>query len=219
MPQPTTEIFYPCSDGQPMGETDVHIAWIIRLRDIMKYRHRTQRVYVGADMFIYWVEGENGNPVCPDVFVVKDCPPDPPRRRFLTWEEGQVPHVVFEIVSLSSTRRDRQDKVGIYADMGVAEYYLYDPEGFTSTPLQGHRLVEGEYITIEPDAAGRMKCNELGFTLEVNESDLVLRDLKTGDLLLTEAEAEAVARKAAEAEVARLRKLLDEQSRSEDGGE
>ncbi len=29
------EIDYPESDGQPIGETDLHIGWIIRLRDML----------------------------------------------------------------------------------------------------------------------------------------------------------------------------------------
>jgi hypothetical protein len=34
------QIEYPESDGEPLGETDLHIHWIIRLRDILKYRYR-----------------------------------------------------------------------------------------------------------------------------------------------------------------------------------
>jgi hypothetical protein len=67
------QIEYPESDGQPIGETDVHIHWMIRLRDILKHRYRSARVYVAADLMLYYVEGNPAKVVSPDVFVVKDC--------------------------------------------------------------------------------------------------------------------------------------------------
>jgi hypothetical protein len=34
------EIEYPETDGKPMGETDVHRLWMIRLYDLLKHRYR-----------------------------------------------------------------------------------------------------------------------------------------------------------------------------------
>jgi hypothetical protein len=44
------EIEYPESDGQPMGETDLHRNWMIRLFDLLSNRYRGQRTYVGCDL-------------------------------------------------------------------------------------------------------------------------------------------------------------------------
>jgi hypothetical protein len=46
------EIEYPETDGEPMGETDWHIHWTLRLRELFKRRHRDQWVYVASDLFV-----------------------------------------------------------------------------------------------------------------------------------------------------------------------
>lgn len=91
-------IDYPESDDKPMGETDWHIDWTLRLRDMLKVRYRGQQVYVASDLLLYYHEGVPQDFVVPDGFVVLDC--DPSRRRFFkTWEEQRIPNVVFEFTS------------------------------------------------------------------------------------------------------------------------
>ena len=216
------EIDYPESDGQPMGETDLHIEWIIRLRDMLKWRYRGQKVYVGADLLLYFQEGEPIRHVVPDVFVVLDC--DSGRRRtFKTWEEGRVPTAVFEITSLSSRRKDSVFKPDIYADIGVAEYFLFDPSGdYLAPSLQGYRRVGDKFDPILPATDGWLVCQSLGIELLLQSDDLILRDAGSGHELMTEAEAktaeveaktaeanrESAARRKAEAELERLRSEL-----------
>ena len=99
--QVADQIDYPESDGKPMGETDLHRDWMVRILDILRYRYRRQRVYVASDLLLYYVQGVPWKFVVPDDFVVLDC--DPQRRRvFKTWEEGKAPDVVFEVTSRSS---------------------------------------------------------------------------------------------------------------------
>jgi hypothetical protein len=94
-------IDYPESDGRPMGETDWHIEWTLRLRDMLKLRNRGQKVYVASDLLLYYNEGVPRDFVVPDGFVVLDCE-QRPRRVFKTWEEQRVPNVVFEFTSASN---------------------------------------------------------------------------------------------------------------------
>jgi Uma2 family endonuclease len=183
-------IDYPESDGKPMGETDWHIDWTLRLRDMLKYRYRDQRVYVGSDLLLYYHEGVPRDFVVPDGFVVLDC--DPQRRRvFKTWEEKRVPNVVFEFTSASTRRSDEFFKPRTYAEIGVAEYFIFDPHSeYLSPALQGFRLTdECSYIRIEPDKSGRLESRELGLTLELDSSDLVIRDAASGQMLPTQADA------------------------------
>ena len=62
-------IDYPESDGRPMGETDWHIEWTLRLRDMLKLRYRGQKVYVASDLLIYYHEGVPRDFVVPDGFT------------------------------------------------------------------------------------------------------------------------------------------------------
>ena len=197
--QTIDQIEYPESDGRPMGETDVHIDWMIRLRDILRFRYLGQQVYVGTNLLVYYVEGEPSRFVVPDDFVVKDC--DPRRRRtFKVWEEGRVPNVVFEVTSRSSRREDQVYKQQIYAQLGVHEYFLYDPTAeYLNPPLQGYRLEGGNYVRIEPDDSGAIRSDELGVLLRLERGDLVLVDLQSGEELMTRAETAEAARAAADA--------------------
>ncbi|MBW3599791.1 MAG: Uma2 family endonuclease, partial [Planctomycetes bacterium] len=67
------EIEYPESDGLPMGETDLHRWWMIRIADWLRWRYHGERVYVSGNLLIYPEEGNIYRHVSPDCFVVLDC--------------------------------------------------------------------------------------------------------------------------------------------------
>lgn len=187
--QTPADIEYPETDGEPMGETDLHRNWIARLYDLMRYRYREQHVYVGSDLLLYFEEGNPRKFVVPDIFVVKESDPGM-RRTFRIWDEGRVPDVVFEVTSKATRSNDEVFKPKAYAHIGVRELFLYDPTGdYLKTRLQGYRLGDGEYMRIEPDAAGRLDCEELGFQLSISDGDLILHDSETNAVLQTPAEA------------------------------
>ena len=205
-----TSIEYPESDGRPMGETDWHIESTLRLRELLKHRYRGQNVYVASDLLVYYNEGVLQDYIVPDGFVVLDCSPQR-RRIFQTWKEQRVPNVVFEFTSKSTRRTDEVFKPRIYAEIGVAEYFLYDPQDEYLKPcLQGYRLAgEGTYVRIDFNAQGQLESLQLGVTLEV-DGELVLRDTVTGQALLTEAESLARRNQEIEKELQRLRRELEE---------
>jgi Uma2 family endonuclease len=208
-------IEYPESDGMPMGETDLHRGWMFRVYELLRRRYAGEQVYVGCDLLVYYVEGYPRRFCVPDVFVVKDCPPGN-RRIFQTWVEGRTPDDVFEITSLATRREDELFKPQTYAQIGVKEYFLYDPTSeYLSSPLLGFRLEEDQHKPIVPDSAGAFESRELGLRLWLDESGLVLSDARTLQPLLTDAEAatlkaeqESRARQAAEEENRRLREEL-----------
>lgn len=187
------KIDYPESDGKPMGETDLHRDWMVRLLEIFRQRYIGQQVYIASDLLLYYVEGTPTKYVVPDCFVVLNC--DPQRRRtFLTWKEGRVPDVVFEVTSRSTSSVDYIDKLAIYEQMGVQEYYLYDPTAeYLDPSLQGYRLTNGDLHAI-PTMGGRIRCNMLGVDLFLNGLDLVIVDSQTGIEQLTKADSEELAR-------------------------
>jgi Uma2 family endonuclease len=203
------QVEYPESDGHAMGETDLHRDWMVRILDIFRYRYRGQRVYVASNLLVYYEEGVPRKFVVPDDFVVLDC--DPRRRRvFKTWKEGKAPQVVFEVTSRSTRRDDESLKPQVYERIGVQEYFLYDPSGeYLRPPLQAFRFRQGQgFVAVAPDDDGSLTCQTLDIRASLERSQLVLADLRSGQRLLTEAEAERAARRAAEARVAELQAEL-----------
>ena len=83
--------------------------------------------------------------VAPDVMVAVGVD-DSLRDSWVIWQEGKAPDFVLEVASESTWKRDRDEKPAIYASMGVAEYFLYDPVGGRLDPrLQGYALRGGAY--------------------------------------------------------------------------
>lgn len=204
------EIDYPESDGRPMGETDLHRWWMIRIYDLLKYRYRDEDVYVGSDLLLYYVEGDIKKFVVPDDFVVLDSKSEF-RRIFKIWTEQRVPNVVFEVTSRKTRRHDERTKPNIYANIGVKELFLYDPTlDYLNPALQGYRLVEGQYVPLSSNGMGALECRELGLLLRLDRERLVIQDAATREPLLTEAEALEEELAAARKEAAELRfKLME----------
>jgi len=129
MPQPTTEIVYPESDGEPMGENTLQIQWIITLMNgFQAYFRDRPDVFVAADLFWYPVEGRPKRVTAPDLMFAFGRPKGH-RPSYKQWEEsGVAPQVVFEVLSPSNTHRTRGNLLKFYARHGVEEFYEYDPD-------------------------------------------------------------------------------------------
>jgi Uma2 family endonuclease len=199
LPGTVPDPLYPDSDEENEGETDFHVQALIWLREALKmFFARVRDVYVAADMFWYW---EQGNPrACraPDVMVAKDVG-NHLRRSFRSWEEGGIrPCTIFEIVSERTVHEDLEDKRILYESLGVPEYFLFDPEGpYLTPPLQGFRLRKGRYVPMQPTSDGSLTSRELGLRLTPEGSMLRLRNARTGRRVLTHSEqAERASRQA-----------------------
>jgi Uma2 family endonuclease len=193
------DIEYPESDGEPMGETDLHIAWMFRLRDLFMYRYRGENVYVACNLLMYYEEGNPQKFLVPDVFVVKDCDPGM-RRTFRIWDEERIPDVVFEVTSKATRADDESFKPQRYAQIGVRELVLYDPTGdYLQTQLQLYRLEDGVYVRVEPDVNGALESEELNLLVLLDDGELVLRDRTSGQSLRTHGEAAEELAQAAQA--------------------
>jgi Uma2 family endonuclease len=192
------EIYYPESDGEPMAETELHLDEMVYVWQSLKKRFRAQPdVFVGANLFLYYRKGDPAAVVAPDGFVVKGVPKRLPgnrkRRTYRLWEEGQAPCFVLETTS-ASTRREDRDKKEIYEQLGVDEYFQFDPEGDYLEPrLQGLRLVDGRYREVQPEPDGSLLSKATGVLFRADGCELRLTDAATGSpLLREEAEAEAL---------------------------
>ena len=227
-------IEYPDSDGEPMAENDHQLtAMLDAISTLREWFDDQEDVYAGGDMLIYYKMNDNETRVAPDVFVVFGTNREK-RNSWIVWREGKAPDIVMELASGSTWRRDMREKRDIYAEMGVIEYWRFDPtSNYFSPPLIGERLGDGEYTTVElitsREGILRGHSTVLGLDICVLPDgnmrfyDPVSRQwlrthgesedaLKASEALLQEAESalgkEAAARATAEQELRMLREEL-----------
>lgn len=208
---------YPESDGKPMAETDFHIQAIIRIRQILEAHFQDRLdVYISGNIMMYDIEGPERTGVSPDILVSLGIG-QKLRRTYKVWEEGKSPDFVMELSSKGTFQNDLVEKVTLYAEMGIREYFLYDVDRrYLPEPLIGFRLSEGRYIEIPMNVDGGIPSLTLGVSFHLLDEGLGIYDVAAGQWLRTlaetataRAEQEAAARRQAEAETARLREEIE----------
>ena len=201
---PSAAVDYPSSDGKPLAENDAQLAAILYAVSALRVYYAARAdVYVSGDLLIYYEESNPRVAVAPDAFVVFGVE-DRVRMNYKVWEEGKGPEFVLEVASRSTWREDVGRKLGVYAELGVTEYFLYDPRGEYLAPrLQGHRLVGGVYegqVSVESiDRTLTLRSETLGLELRVKGGELRFHDPATGRNLLSHHEEHIARRKEAAA--------------------
>ena len=165
-------IVYPSSDGEPLSENDFQFTVIIETAAFLRHRYTARPdVYVGGNLLMYYRMNDNQTRVSPDVFAVFGVTDKSPRHSWIVWREGKPPDFVLEVAAPVTWRREGAAKRDIYAEMGVTEYWRFDPTGECfSPPLAGERLGDdGQYhpIPLDTDADGslRSRSDVLGLDL------------------------------------------------------
>lgn len=149
---PKAEIFYPSSDGEPVAETFVHLYALLVTLEVLKQYLEGQQATVLGNQFLYYAQGFPRLRVAPDVMVIFNVAPGG-RDNYKIWQEGEVPSVIFEMTSKGTENQDQIFKKTLYEQLGVQEYWLFDPKDeWVEGQLQGYRL-QGETYT--PIADGR----------------------------------------------------------------
>ncbi len=143
-----TAIHYPTGDGQPVAETFAHLYAILMTIEVLRLYLRGQQATVLGNQYLYYEQGIPSKRVAPDVFVIFGVEPGG-RDNYKIWEEGSVPSVTFEMTSPSTKKEDDGPKKKLYAQIGVQEYWQFDPNGeWIKEQLRGYRLEKGEYQLI-----------------------------------------------------------------------
>ena len=225
-------LVYPESDGEPMAESPKHQQVMIDCMDILRSHFRGfVDVYIAGNMLLYYEEGNPRKSVSPDVFMVRGLSKKD-LRTYKTWEQPSTLDFVLEVASPSTYAKDFNEKKAIYEQiLRVKEYCIYDPYHEIDPSFVGFRLVGDAYEEIA-FVEGRLPCETL--SLELGERDGVLRLydpvtemwLGTSPERVDEANAraseaetrvseEARARREAEAELEKLRAVLQRLQNSE----
>ncbi len=157
------EIVYPSSDGEPVAESFVHLYALLATLEVLRQYLDEQQAVVLANQFLYYSQGFPKLRVAPDVMVIFGVEPGD-RDNYKIWQEGEVPSVVFEMTSKGTRANDETFKKTLYAQLGVQEYWLFDPRGEWLEPaLQGYRLHRDEY---EPITDGHSEVLKLRLEAE-----------------------------------------------------
>lgn len=193
-------IVYPASDGEPVAETDIHRDLMFELIGALKaYFQAAPDVYISGNLFIYYVEGKPARRVAPDLFVVRGVGKHE-RRVYKLWEEGVVPEVVIELSSRQTWKEDLERKRRLYAQLGVKEYFIFDPEyGYLIETLVGYSLRNGRYVHLKVKDR-RVMSAVLGLELVDTGQTLRLFNPQTNSFLPTRAEQEQAQRQAEKAQ-------------------
>jgi Uma2 family endonuclease len=119
-----------------MGETAVQAALIHYLVDVLRWLFREQRCAVYENLNFYRTSNAREYPLAPDIAVIKGVSYQDIR----SWRVSKSgpPQVVLEILSEETWKRDLQEKPASYEQMGVHEYFAYDPN--TSPVAKAQRI-------------------------------------------------------------------------------
>jgi Uma2 family endonuclease len=189
--QPVPPVGYD-DDGYPYEDSSVSEGW--NHDDARRYLQNALRArYDGredalaiADMSLFFEQGTRHALVVPDValaFNVRGLRDGKPLS-YKVWEQGETPDFVMEVLSKKTWRKDVRRKPGLYADLGVEEYWVFDPDRVSDgPPLWGGLLSAGAYATLPELPHGGFHSPLLDLELFHEGDQLRCRIPETGEVI------------------------------------
>ncbi len=229
---------YVCPGPEHLREDMLQAEHVAELDQVLRSHFSSlSDAVVDSGGFLFYDEDDmSRHRVRPDLSVVFGVDAEAMRKRdgFVVHEVGKPPDFALEVASRTTRRRDTGIKRVLYAEIGIGEYWRFDPKGglYYGYELAGETLSEGEYrpidLTVEEDGMIWGYSPTLDLCLCVKDQRMLLYDRKTGSYLRNYAQEQAAhqetaaerdtaaaerdternARQAAEAEAARLREEL-----------
>jgi Uma2 family endonuclease len=155
-------------EEEDMPDNSLQDTLVFYLRSVLKWLYRLEDWAVPGNFLLIKA---NVGKAAPDIAVLKgytnlqrrlERPKswviDPPKR--------PAPPIVFEISSESTWQKDLDEKVVLYGQMGVKEYFAYDPDSprtWVGRPerLLGWRYADGQPQELAPDQRGWLWSEEI----------------------------------------------------------
>lgn len=178
----------------------------------------SDHVFIDMNTIVYYEPTDRNRRFQPDIYIAfgVDAAAIMRRNGYVIWEAGKPPDFALEVASESTANNDTGWKRDRYAQVGIREYWRFDPSGGN---LYG-RCLEGEYLenavyrpfTIRTDADGVTWGYSplLNLNLRCNAGTLELQDPDTGEIL-SDRRGERVAKEIAQAALRERDELLEEQ--------
>lgn len=185
------------TEEDEMPENTAQFNLIIYFVSLLRWHYETKDWFTIGNLSII---APGQNPIAPDVAVFKGVEPEEELTELSSWRIGEpnrpAPAVVFEIASERTWREDLNMKPARYGQMGVQEYFVYDPKRlqlWSGARLRGWLYnSEGQVQPVEADENGWLWSNELQAWLVDDRPYLRLYDSQK-QLILTKAEAQQTA--------------------------
>lgn len=197
------EVYYPSEEPKKMGETDYqHIQISVLEQQLRLFLSEKKDVYLASDLIVYYEEGNPNRRFAPDLMVCFDVE-NKKRRSYKLWEEKVVPSAIIEVASEATWQKDVTTKRRLYEKLGVAEYYVIDPEyKYLPQPMLAYRLEFGELVrlSIQND---RIFSEALGLEIVNTGEDFRFFDVEKNEFISTVSEISSL-----KAEIERLKKLI-----------
>ena len=178
---------YICEDNSPMPESETHFPILSYWHGALyaRYQAQARRVCVLADLLLLVDRDVGTAAVVPDVAVAFDVDRGD-RLSYKVWEEPKAPDLVLEVLSKKTWRTDVFHKPDLYADLGVKEYWIFDPRDIRrdGRALEGWRLRAGgvhEPLPLLAEGGGHSEL--LGLDIVPDGRNVWLRDPYTGEVL------------------------------------
>ncbi|MDE0420988.1 MAG: Uma2 family endonuclease [Gammaproteobacteria bacterium] len=176
---------YPFKDSARVESTRhfdarAHLVHVVRVR----YAERKD-VFAAADMGLYFERGNRRALVVPDGMVVFGID-NHPDLSYKLWEHLKAPDLVLEVLSKYTWRKDVYDKPALYHDLGVREYWLFDPKGRRRDgggALEGWRRTPDGVWEAAATAGDGFVSEVLGLELLACNAELRFRELGARDVL------------------------------------
>jgi Uma2 family endonuclease len=228
---------YPESDHMGEGLLQRLIAELLRPMIARWLDERGERALVGADQFVYFVEGDATRRVAPDVYVVFGEDPELAPSSWFLWEMTRPPAFVLEVAS-QDYAKDYDEAPVAYEAIGVDELVVFDPlarDDGTSRRVrwQVWRKVRGRgFVCVLRSNSDRVESRALrcwlvmvgagartrvrlargphGDELLLTDAERAAREREEKERERGEKERERAARVALEAELERLKRALGE---------
>ncbi len=183
-------IIYPEQREDDIGETSIHISLVTNLLSVLKlFLKERSDVFISANMNLYYEEGNPNKWYAPDILIAFGVP-NHNRSSYQIWNENVSPQVIFEVASERTWKIDISEKLDIYGQLGVEEYYILDAEfAYLPAPLLAFHREDSRLLTTDLND-NRVLSPRLALEIVRTENCFRLFDPRINAFLLTLEESE-----------------------------
>lgn len=184
------EDFLAAQPGDEFAHGPRHAADVDTLFRALRWHHRYSPLLTVLTGLPVTFPGIKARPA-PDLLVVPNLTDaQRPRTQYDVSAEGSLPTFILEVTSPLFARVDLEDKLALYAQASVQEYFILDAHASDDQDPDyrwlAYKLDGAAYrpLPFAADGAVRSAVNRTGFTLSPDRRGFAVVDLRTGRTII-----------------------------------